>query len=337
MLFNLKIKLLICFILVIIFPIKNSLSQEAQYTEKVEYIMGTFFKIGIYDKDKNKSEILIKKAFKEIRRLENIISNYKNDSEISLIVKKNKYPVKISDELKEIIKLSLFFSYKSNGLFDITIEELVKLWGFKDKKFYFPKEYEINNILKKIGYKNIILKDNYLVIKNNNTLDFGAIGKGWAIDKAVNILKNGGIKSGFIDSRSTSFFIGLPPNKDYWEVKIDNSNKIIKIKANYSVSTSSNTEQYFEYKNKKYSHIINPKTGYPIDKNKLLSCTVISKNASYSDALSTILTLMNKKDIDKFMKNFIDSDFFILEDNWYKKILISIVIFNKNVIWNIIH
>lgn len=300
-------KIILIKLILFTFLIKISYAQE--YTEKSEYIMGTFFKIGIYDNDKNKSEKSIREAFKEIRRIENIISNYRDDSEISLIIKRNNYPIKISNDLKEIIELSLFFSEKSNGLFDITIEELVKLWGFKDKKFYFPNKKEIEKILKKIGYKNIILEKNNLRIRNNISLDFGAIGKGWAIDKAGKILRDNGIKSGFIDSRSTLLFIGLPPNKNFWEIEVSNSNKIIKLESDYSVSTSSNDEQFFEYKGKKYSHIINPKTGYPLYKSNINSCTVISKSATYSDALSTILILMDKEKADIFIKNFPETSF----------------------------
>lgn len=307
-----KILLFINIIIIFLFTIKTSFAENIKKTFRAEYIMGTVFEIEIYENNDKLANEAISLAFNEIRKYDQILSNYKENSEINNVIKKayNK-PTKISNELYEVLKDSLYFSELTKGKFDITIEPLIKLWGFKNKNFKKPSEKEIKKVLRQIGYKNIILDEEnktILLKKSNLSIDFGAIGKGFAIGKAVEILKAKGIKSAFINSNSNQYYLGTPPDKDFWLVGIkdpkDESKiiKVLKVKDT-ALSTSGDYENYFFDNGVRYSHILDPDTGFPI-KEKIAS-TIICKDSSYADILSTAFLLVDnniKKNIKKNVK-----------------------------------
>jgi thiamine biosynthesis lipoprotein len=288
----------------------NAQSQVKKYVQ-VQYIMGTLFKIELYTSDKSIADNTFSKAFQEIRKYDLIMSNYKPESEVSSVLKAaTKKPVKISPELSNIVKISLDFSEITGGLFDISIAPLVELWGFKNKNFVKPSDSEISEIKKLVNYKNIILNpyDNTLFLTHPGMkLDFGAIGKGYAIEKAAEILKKDGITSGMIDSVSNQYYIGSSPGLKYWKVGIKdprNERKIIKYVyiRDKSVSTSGDYEQFFIKNNVRYSHIINPKTGYPVK--EAIASTIVTENATAADALSTSILLLDENMTKSVLKRF---------------------------------
>lgn len=292
----------------------TAFSSEEKKLEKfsgMEYIMGTLFKIELYAESKEIASKALKEAFKEIRRIDLVLSDYKDNSEIAEFSKNFKNePLKISEDLLQVIDTSLAFSEATKGKFDITIQPLIKLWGFKDKNFKLPTKEEITLAKKSIGYSNIVLDKNNktLFLKNPKLkIDFGAIGKGYAIDKAVEMLKKEGITSAFIDSVSNQYYLGTPPNKNFWKVGITHprdKSKILKYLElkDISISTSGDYEQFFIHKNKRYTHIIDPLTGYPIS--EAIASTVISKNGAFADAVSTSVLLLDDETIKKLKTEF---------------------------------
>lgn len=272
--------------------------------------MGTLIKISVFDKDKEISNNAINESFKEIRKWDKILSNYRDDSELSFVLKNAyKSPIKVSDDFFEAIDRAYYFSEITNGKFDITIAPLVKLWGFKDKNFVFPSKKQILDVKKNIGYKNIVLdrKKKTVFIKNKvTTLDFGASGKGLAIEKAKDILIKNNIKSAIIDSVSNQYYIGSNNGKP-WKVAIKNPRKTsenlkyIEV-IDTSVSTSGDYEQFFIYNNKRYSHILDPISGFPISDS--IASTIIYKNSHDSDILSTSVLLLDDSKIDILLKSF---------------------------------
>lgn len=272
--------------------------------------MGTLIKIEVFDIDKEKSKIAINNAFKEIRRWDKILSNYRDDSELSLVLKSAyKYPTKVSDDFFIATERAYYFSELTNGKFDITVSPLVKLWGFKDKDFKVPTLNQINNIKKNIGYKNIILdKDNKTIfIQNKNiTLDFGGSGKGLAIGEAVNILKKYDIKSAVIDSVSNQYYLGNDNGKP-WKIAIKdprNKENILKFVdvSDSAVSTSGDYEQFFINNGKRYSHIIDPISGFPIQDS--IASTIIYKDSHDADILSTSVLLLDDLSTLNLLKSF---------------------------------
>lgn len=272
--------------------------------------MGTLIKISVFDKNKDIANNSISESFKEIRRWDKILSNYRDDSELSFVLKNAyKSPIKVSDDFFEAIDRAYYFSEITNGKFDITIAPLIKLWGFKDKDFIFPNKKQILNIKKNIGYQNILLdrKNKTVFIKNKNTtLDFGASGKGLAIEKAKDILKKNNIKSAIIDSVSNQYYIGSNNGKP-WKVAIKNprnTSEILKYidVLDSAVSTSGDYEQFFIFNNKRYTHIIDPISGFPISDS--IASTIIYKDSHDADILSTSVLLLNESQTSKLLKLF---------------------------------
>lgn len=300
-------------LLLTIFIILTSLPSQAETQKYIQaqYIMGTIFKIELYSDNQQKANLAFKNAFSEIRKCDLILSDYRQDSELSKILEESSsHPVKVSDDFFYITQRSLYFSKITDGAFDITIEPLVRLWGFKEKIFVKPDNKQIEEVKKQIGYQNIMLdNENKTVYLKNPYLkmDFGAIGKGYAIDKAVKVIKEAGIKSAFIDSVSNQYYLGSPPNQKFWQVGIKNPrnlNQVIKYLylKNKSISTSGDYEQFFIENNTRYSHIINPKTGYPIK--DAIASTIITDNSADADALSTSVLLLNDLQTNKIIKLF---------------------------------
>ncbi|MFN4151562.1 MAG: FAD:protein FMN transferase, partial [Candidatus Sericytochromatia bacterium] len=182
-------------------------------------------------------------------------------------------------------------------------------WGFKDKDFVFPNKKQIFDIKKNIGYKNIVLdrKNKTVLIKNKSTtLDFGASGKGLAIEKAKDILKKNDIKSAIIDSVSNQYYIGTNNGKS-WKVGIKNPRntsenlKYIDV-VDSAVSTSGDYEQFFIFNNKRYSHILDPISGFPVSDS--IASTIIYKDSHDSDILSTSVLLLDDSKISSILKLF---------------------------------
>ena len=270
-------------------------------------VMGTFVEIKVITTDVPHAEKSIEKVFFEIDRIENIFSDYKNESLVGKL-NHNKEIITDNTEFIELLNRSIYFSEITDGLFDITVKPLMLLWNFKENKKPPDKE-KIKKILKSVGYKNIIIK-NYnnktkkIILENSAMLDFGGIAKGYAVDKAIEILYKENITTALVNIGGNIRTIG----KRKWKIGIrnpDNGNNIIKILSlkNQSVSTSGNYEQYFIYKGKRYTHILNPKNGYPVDTD-YKSVTIVSDNATDSDALSTIVFLLGQKKGYEFLKKY---------------------------------
>ncbi len=269
------------------------------------YTMGSLLNISIYSESDDRAERAMEKAFNEVDRLDWLMSNYKNDSELSRINREaTDRPVACNGELISIIEESIRFSNITRGGFDITVSPLVKLWGFYgnadgDITGNVPSEDELKKIIPSVSYKNIKIdvldsdnwSDRTIFFKNRKTqIDLGAIGKGYAVDKAAEVLKKAGITSGLINFAGNIYAFGSPPGRKDWVIGLkdptnsDNIKGAFRIKER-AVATSGDYERFFIIDNKKYAHIIDPRTGMPV--RSMLSVTIVSEDATTADALST--------------------------------------------------
>ena len=241
-----------------------------------------------------------------------------------------KYP--ISNDFHKVLVSSKYFSKLTGGAFDITVNPLVKLWGFSKKSLErLPRENEIKQILKTIGMDNLIIgEDSWISKKNEVTIDLSAIAKGYAVDKISEYLTNLNMKNHMVEIGGEVRVSGLNIDNNKWQIGIQypsfqrSSNKtvysdinphtVIKI-SDISIATSGDYRNYFNFKGRRYSHIISPKTGYPVE-NKIISVSVISKECLNADALATALIVMDIQDgIDLIEQLDGYESFFILEDN----------------------
>ena len=253
--------------------------------------MGTFVEVISAKKD------ALEIAFKEIDRIEKLLSKYVPDSEISQL---NRYAkLKVSPETFYVIERAIEFYSLTNGAFDITVGPLMDLWGFTEKIYTIPSERKIRRALKLVGCDKIILRnqDNVIQFKlSGMKIDLGAIAKGYAVDCAIKKLKEAGIKSCLINAGGQIYCLGKKFSRP-WKIAVRDprNNGVtgyleLKDKA---VATSGNYEQSFKNKRKSYGHIFDPKTGYPKEPD-ILSVTVIASDSLTADALATAIFALGK-------------------------------------------
>ena len=289
-------------ILIICLLLNFSCSQEKKYNTKITgNTMGTYYFIEVIDvpvalKIKN-IELEIKKTLKKANK---ILSNWDKDSEISIINKTNKTTaIKISDELNEVFKTAKEINAKSNGFFDLTLDPIIELWGFgyKSKQMQvIPKDNQIKNILSLIGQKSFLkmnFDNNELIKKNKDIMiNLSSIGKGYGIDLIGKKLDQLGINNYIINIGGDILTKGYNSKKENWVIGIENPNlkeKLIKEIVNLTnkgLATSGDYKNFFTKDGKRYSHIINPKTGKPI-KHSTKSVTVIHENSMKADGWAT--------------------------------------------------
>jgi FAD:protein FMN transferase len=258
--------------------------------------MDTFFTITVYSDNSETADTAITEAFNEIKKLEAELSVYRDDSEVSRLNRKKiiKSP---SEDLRINLEKALYYSNLSDGAFDITVQPILDLYDRSFiKKDSAPSAEMINRQLKKIGYKRIVVKDGEIKIGDNQSITLGGIAKGYAVEKAVEVLKRHDITMALVDASGNMRALGKKPD-GAWNVALadprDANNYITRIALdNNAVSTSGDYERYFDDE-MKYHHIINPKTGYSAT--ELISATIVTDNAFDADALSTAVFVLGKE------------------------------------------
>ncbi len=286
---------------VVAFIMTNVLFSQNGYS-KVVKLMGSRFDITVVAKDSIEAHIYIANAIDEISRIEKIISSWDPNSQTSQINNNaGILPVKVDKELFNLIKRSIGISKLTDGAFDITYASMDRIWKFDGSMKSFPEKEIIQKSVGKVGYKNIILNEKetsvFLKLKGMK-IGFGAIGKGYAADKAKKLLINKGVNAGIINASGDMNTWGKQPNGKDWFVAITNPmNKknafgLLPIK-NGAVVTSGNYEKFVTFDGKRYTHIIDPRTGYP--SSGIISVTVFAPKAELADALATSVFVMGKE------------------------------------------
>jgi thiamine biosynthesis lipoprotein len=232
-------------------------------------------------------------AFNEVRRLDGMLSNYRPGSEWSEV---NRYaaerPVKVTPELFDLLWACLDVSRRSEGAFDVSVGPLMKVWGFYKGSGRLPGRGEVAHALGRVGYRNVVLDPERRTVRFLQAgveLDPGGIGKGYAVDKMVDVLKDNGIASALVSAGGSSIYaLGAPNNNGKgWEVKIRDPKHPGKTLQdlylkNESMSTSGTYEKFFQAEGKTYSHIMDPRTGYPAQ--GMLSVSVLAPTTLESEA-----------------------------------------------------
>lgn len=262
-------------------------------------LMGSRFDITVVAKDSMHANADIDIAVAEITRIEKLISSWDAGSQTSEINRNAGIkPVKVKDELFQLIKRALKISKLTNGAFDISYASMDKIWFFDGSMTEIPSEEDIKKSVEKVGYKNILLDDAnqtvFLKLKGMK-IGFGGIGKGYAADKAKALLQDNGVTSGIINASGDLNTWGKQPNGKDWLVAIVNPLNKEKVFSwmpvyNSAVVTSGNYEKYVKFNDILYTHIIDPRTGYPAT--GILSVTIFTKTAELADALATSIFVM---------------------------------------------
>ncbi|WP_321474412.1 FAD:protein FMN transferase [uncultured Paludibaculum sp.] len=254
--------------------------------------MGTTYTIAVYGSDRYALDSALDDAFEEARRLDNLLSNYRPESEWSRVNREApEHAVKVSTEMYQLLAACVEYSRESEGAFDITVGPLMKIWGFYKGTGRIPHKAEIRTALSRIGWRHIHLDSQAGTVRFDEPveMDPGGIGKGYAVDRMAAILKKDGVTSGIITAgRSSIYAIGVPPNETRgWRVTIPNPRNPKVNVAEYflkdeSMSTSGTSEKFFVAGGTTYSHIMDPRKGYPAQ--GMLSVSVIAPRTIDTEA-----------------------------------------------------
>lgn len=288
------------FFIIGFFFITVAFSQQVYH--KTLKLMGNRFEVTVVANDSLKGNRYIDLAVNEISRIEKLISSWDAKSQTSKINKNAGIkPVTVDEELFELIKRAIKISKLTNGAFDISYASMDKVWHFDGSMTSMPSEDEIKKSVEKVGYQNIILNDDnhsvFLKLEGMK-IGFGAIGKGYAADKAKALLTEKGVKAGIINASGDLTTWGTQPNGKDWMVAIVNPINKKKVFSwmpvnNSAVVTSGSYEKYVKFNNILYTHIIDPRTGYPAT--GILSVSIFTRTAELADALATSIFVMGKE------------------------------------------
>jgi len=271
----------------------NSIMRELLRLEKSADAMGSTFSIILYGYNLEEMEAAISAAFDEVWRLDGMLSSYRATSEWSGVNQRAAQgAVQVSPELFQLLANCLEYSRQSEGAFDISVGPLIKAWGFYQGTGRLPGHAEVASALTVVGYQHICLDSASNTVRFDRLgveINPGGIGKGYAIDRMVDILKQRGFDTALVTGSGSSIYgLGAPPEEPKgWRVDIRDPKSPRKriaevLLKNMSMSTSGTYEKMFWAEGRTYSHIIDPRTGYPAQ--GVLLVSVIAPRTLNSEA-----------------------------------------------------
>ncbi len=264
-------------------------------------LMGTNFKITVIAPNQEIGYIYINEAVAEIKRVEELISSWNPKSQTSLINKNAGIkPVPVDFELFSLIERAKHISEITDGAFDISYAAMDAIWQFNGTMQYMPTANEIHDMLAKVDYKKIILDGNQQTVflqEKGMKIAFGAIGKGFAIDKAKALLQSKQVSAGAINANGDVSTWGSKINGDKWYIGIPKSVNTAKIShwmpiVESSAATTNDSGKHVMFEGKKYMHVLDPRSGQPASGIK--SVSVFAKSAEYCDALATAIFVLGR-------------------------------------------
>lgn len=266
--------------------------KENHLYHETRVMMGTFVEVQSDNKD------ALGIAFNEIKRIESLLSKYSPGSDIYRLNETGS--LKASTETMEVISKAKEFWAASGGMFDITVGPLMDIWGFREYSYKQPKQQEILAALNKVGFEKISINrvNNLVEFKiPGMKIDLGAIAAGYAVDSAIAKVKQAGIKNCLINAGGDIYCLGANKGRP-WFVGIQSPGKKTIFKKlrlkDKAVTTSAGYERFLEKDGRKYTHFMNPQTGYPLDF-LVPSVTVIADDCLTADVLATVIVLLGKE------------------------------------------
>lgn len=284
-------------------------------------LMGSQFEFTVSETDSATANGKIDKAIEEVKRIENLISEWDSTTQISTVNRNaGIHPVVVDREVFELTQRAIAYSKLSDGAFDISIAALDKVWIFDGSMDSMPSSQQIRNSINQVGYQYIRLdsvRSTLFLVKKGMKIGFGSIGKGYAADKASAFLQSMGVPGGIVNASGDLAAWGTQPGSQPWLIGISNPFKpakvvqVLKIRDG-SVATSGSYQKYAEINGRRYSHIIDPRTGYP--STGVTSVTITGPSAEFANALSTSVMVLGEKDGIKLVEQFSGYKYIIITD-----------------------
>jgi thiamine biosynthesis lipoprotein len=277
-------------------------SQAQVLRKRTTMLMGGRFDITIVGKDSLTAEMSIDTVIAEITRIENLISDWKPTSQVSQVnANAGIRPIKVDKEVFELTERALELSKLTHGAFDISFAAMDRIWKFDGSMTAMPTAEAIKKSVEKVGYCNIILDKEqstiFLKLKGMK-IGFGALGEGYAADQCRDMMLKRGIEAGIVNGSGDMSTWGKQPDGSDWIIGINDPNRqgelfaVVPLRQG-AVVTSGSYEKFVIFNGKRYSHIINPATGYPAT--GLTSVTVFGPSAEKANGFSTSLMVLGKQ------------------------------------------
>jgi thiamine biosynthesis lipoprotein len=308
---NIAYSVLVVLFLIGFFIAKNS-SDDLKTFKRTQILIGTVVEIQVREVDEKKADDAISKAFAEAKRIDNLFTTFNDRSPVWQINSSVDTIIDVEPEIYNLIVLCDSITKLSDGSFDVSLDNLTKAWGFYTDDPRLPSKEAIDSALLFGGWEKIKLLDKNRIEKKEKVgLNFGAIAKGYAVDKDIEVLKRSGITQALVNAGGEISVLG-----NDWIVGIQHPREINSIinKINldgYTVATSGDYEQYFEVDGVRYHHILDPKTGYP--SRGLQSVTIINKSNTLADGLATAVFVMGKEKGMKLIESLNDTEAMIVD------------------------
>ena len=254
--------------------------------KRSQMIMGTTVEITVIPAN----EEAVREAFLAIKKVDKLMSLYQPDSEVSLLNEQGEN--QLSPETIQVIQQAIKFAEMTEGAFDITCRPLINLWKKAKKEQKIPSPEEIEQARKLVDYRKIILKGNLVKLPEPGMkIDLGGIAKGYAVDRAIQVLKIRGVRRALINAGGDLYVLGTPGWGKKWTVGIQDPRHLDKVLtaikvSNCGIASSGDYRRYFILEGRRFSHIVDPRTGQTVQEVPM-SVTIIAPDATTADALAT--------------------------------------------------
>ena len=261
--------------------------------------MGVQVRIVLYAPDRDTAERACMSAFARLGELEAIASDYRLDSELNrLCARAGGPPVTVSDDLLHILTLSQTLSARTGGVFDVTVGPYVRLWREARKTERLPSAEALEEARERVGWEKVRIDEEagtVQLLAEGMQLDLGGIAKGYGLDEALEALREHGIRSALLTAGGDIVLGDAPPGTEGWRIEVANARrkKRMVTLANAAISSSGDVEQYVEIGGKRYSHIVDPRTGLGLTTR--VAATVIAADGATSDSLATAACVLGRK------------------------------------------
>lgn len=271
--------------------------------------MGSMVELKFYSPSEQLFHRVVDACVERTREIDRLFSNYRDDSVLAEVNRNaGVAPVSVPAEFMRLAQASIRYSELTEGAFDITVGTLFELWRAETRAGRLPARSRIRDALGCTGFQKIKIneaKSQVLLDGNCVRLDFGAIGKGYAVDEMVKIARQNGIRRGLVNFGGNIYAMDPPAGRKFWDVgvrKPGSGNEIIsKLDlVNKGVATSGDYERYFEHAGRRYSHIIDPRTGWPAE--DVTSVVATSRNATEADVFSTAVSVLGPSGAEMFSR-----------------------------------
>jgi FAD:protein FMN transferase len=273
------------------------------WQRQARYLLGTTCEITLYSTDRETRNRAFHAAFNAIGHIHSYLNVFSDSSDLSVLNNTAFIsPVPVSADLLYVLQKSKEIAILTDGAFDVTTLPLFKLWGFYSSDYTVPKKDDIVKTLDLVDYRNIKItpsadsgKARVSFMVDGMAIDFGGIAKGYACDQARRALEENGIQNALINIGGTIYAMGHGKSEDAWRIGIRDPRDHVHIKrvialSERAVSTSGDYEQYFMHEGKRYGHILDPRSGYPVE--HTVAVTVIAPSGLMADGLSTGLFVL---------------------------------------------